>query len=163
MALEPLFRSGSMTTSQEEVQRITSEELEWLNYKNHYRHQTETVVTWCGREPHLDKPDFVVFTRFRGSEEPIFIIETKSSEEDINTEDYINQARSYALWYKGKLIPLTPYFVLFNGKEAAIYNTITGNCVVKGRSLKEILPKYEESERIVKEFLDIILKMKWRK
>jgi hypothetical protein len=153
-----------MTDPQEEkVQKIVIEELEQLGYRNHYKHQTEIVITWCGRESHTDKPDFVVFTKFRGLEEPVFIIEAKSPEESINSENHVNQARSYAFWYKGKTVPLTPYFVLFNGKEATVYNTVTGDRVAKGKSLKEVLPRYEETEKIIENFLDCILRMRWGK
>ena len=143
--------------SENEVCELIKKGLEELGYEGLYADHTVTVTTWCGRERHDDEPDFVVYVKFRGLKEPFCIIEAKSPDERIDLEEYVNQARSYALWLKGTILPITPYFIIFNGNEAAIYTTITANRVKYGRSLKDVMPNHNDAKARIQEFLDLLI------
>ena len=144
------------TLRQEDVDAIIRKELEHLGYDNLYDDHTKRVTTWCGRDRHDDIPNFVVYVRYRGQKEPFCIIEAKSSDENINDERHVNQARSYALWLKGVIMPITPFFILFNGKEACLYNTITGSPLKYGPSLKDVMPSPEEAEKKIDQIIDVL-------
>lgn len=148
-----------MATSEGDVYELAKQELDSLGYKGWYDYRTIKVKSWCGRESHIDEPNFVVYAEYRGQKEPFCIIEVKAQEEDVNREEWINQARSYALWLKGNMTPLTPYFVVYNGRLAAIFNTITGNRFRSGKSLKDVLPKHSDASKDVERFIKFIAEL----
>jgi type I site-specific restriction endonuclease len=148
-----------MTTSEDRVYELVRKELNSLGYEGWYDSRTVKVRSWCGRESHIDVPNFVVYVEYRGQKEPFCIIEAKALEEDVSKEEWVNQARSYALWLRGNEVPLVPYFIVYNGRQAISFSTITGNCLRTGKSLKDVLPNRSDASKIIEKFIKLIAQL----
>ena len=142
--------SGVLMDSEEEVRKEARDVLERLGYECD---ELRPVTTWCGRDRHDDQANIVVYVEFRGCREPFCVVETKAPEEGVDRPEWVNQARSYAFWVRGMVVPLTPFFAVYNGRRAALYETITGNRKKTGSSLRDVMPPLEEAGKVLERFL----------